>query len=282
MDWLKAKTLNAARPTTGTPVNALNSAHAIGGGADGTVTTTVDLAGVAGDAYTVEVIEGASDSLPLAATILAGVIEVTLGTDGGAQSTADIGAGADGTVTTTVDLAGSAGDAYTVEVVAGVGLNVPLSAALLVKAITVTLGTDGAGALDATKNTATLVAGVITALLGVTAAASGTGADPLTAAEGPTAFTGGGVGFALDPALNTATLVAGAITALAGVTAAASGTGADPITAAEGPHTFAGGLDGTVAEAYAYQQDANFFYVPIAQNTVAGKNWRRADLTVVY
>jgi hypothetical protein len=99
--------------------------------------------------------------------VLAGVIEVTLGTDGGAQSTADIGGGADGTVTTTVDLAGSAGDAYTVEVVAGVGLSVPLSAALLVKAITVTLGTDGAGALDPTLNTATLVAGVVTALPGV-------------------------------------------------------------------------------------------------------------------
>jgi drug/metabolite transporter (DMT)-like permease len=93
---------------------------------------------------------------------------------------------------------------------------------------------------------------------------------------------GSGVGFALDQTLNTASHVSAAVNALAGVTAAASGTGADPITAAEGPHTFAGGLDGTVAEAYAYQQDANFFYVPIAQNTVAGKNWRRADLTVVY
>jgi hypothetical protein len=111
------------------------------------------------------------------------------------SATAAIGAGVDGVVTTTVDAAGTAGNTWTIEVVAGVGLNVALSANTVGTDITVTLGTDGAGALDPTKNTATLVAGVITALALVTAAASGTGATPLAAPEGPTTFTGGlGIG----------------------------------------------------------------------------------------
>jgi uncharacterized phiE125 gp8 family phage protein len=55
----------------------------------------------------------------------------------------------------------------------------------------VTLGTDGAGALDPAKNTATLVAAAVAALAGVSAAASGTGVTPLTVASGPTALTGG-------------------------------------------------------------------------------------------
>lgn len=107
------------------------------------------------------------------------------------SATADIGAGDNGVVTTTVDTAGTDGNNYTIEVVEGVGNNVPLSAAIVGKAVTVTLGTDGAGDPDDTKNTATLVTAAIEALANVSASASGTGATPLTAAEGPTSFTGG-------------------------------------------------------------------------------------------
>jgi hypothetical protein len=74
--------------------------------------------------------------------------------------------------------------------VAGVGLDVALSAAISNGAITVTLGTDGAGAADDTKNTATLVAAVVDALAGVSATASGNGSGviPVTGAQ---AFTSG-------------------------------------------------------------------------------------------
>jgi hypothetical protein len=108
-----------------------------------------------------------------------------------ASATNSIGSGGNGVVTTTVTATGSAGNSYTMHVVAGVGNDVALSAALSGTAITVTLGTDSGGALDASKNTATLVAAAIDALANVTAVASGSGATAISAVSGPTAFTGG-------------------------------------------------------------------------------------------
>lgn len=107
------------------------------------------------------------------------------------SATADIGSGDNGTVTTTVDDYGTEGNDYTIEVVEGVGLNVDMGAILTDKAIVLTLGTDGAGALDATKNTATLIATEIDGLTGVSSEASGTGADSIGVAEAEQSFTGG-------------------------------------------------------------------------------------------
>lgn len=106
-------------------------------------------------------------------------------------ATADIGTGDNGTVTTTVDLGGTDGNNFTIEVEVAVGVDQALAAAIVGQAITVTLGTDGAGDPDDAKNTATLVAAAVDALADVSASASGTGNDPLTGAEGPTSFTGG-------------------------------------------------------------------------------------------
>lgn len=55
---------------------------AIGAGANGVVTTTVTAKGVAGNAYTIEVVEGAGISQALAAAIDGTAITVTLATDG--------------------------------------------------------------------------------------------------------------------------------------------------------------------------------------------------------
>jgi hypothetical protein len=104
-------------------------------------------------------------------------------------SSQTIGSGIDGTVTITADSVGDDANSLTIEVVEGSGLNVAMSATLTDSAIMVTLGTDGAGALDATKNFAVLVAVEIDALDGVNSVASG--ADPLTAAEAEQSFTGG-------------------------------------------------------------------------------------------
>jgi len=114
------------------------------------------------------------------------------------SSSADIGAGTDGTVTTSVDVKGVAGDAYSIEVVAGTGNNSPLDAAIVGTAITVTLATDGVGDPDDAANTATLIAAAIDALSGVSAVASGTGADPISTAEGPTDFDNGVDGTVAD------------------------------------------------------------------------------------
>jgi hypothetical protein len=81
------------------------------------------------------------------------------------------------TLTVTAAAAGFAGNNLQVALVTGAPtLDVTLAAAKSGNLITVTLGTDGAGVLDDTKNTGTLVAAVIDALDDVTCVTSGTGA----------------------------------------------------------------------------------------------------------
>lgn len=104
-------------------------------------------------------------------------------------ATAAIGGGADGTVNLTV-LGGAIGNSYTVEVTVPGG-TAPLTVTKVGTALTVALSVSG-GVPVPGENTATLVAAAINDLAGeISAVASGTGADPLTGAEGPTAFLGG-------------------------------------------------------------------------------------------
>ena len=84
-------------------------------------------------------------------------------------ATATIGSGGDGTVTITATTAGRAGEDYNVTI--EVASDDTLAATIDGKNITVSLANT-----TASKNTATLVAGVIDALTGIGAAASGTGA----------------------------------------------------------------------------------------------------------
>lgn len=111
--------------------------------------------------------------------------------DSGVSATGTIGAGANGVVTTTVTEKGTPGNSYRIRTVLGVGLDQALAAALNGTDITVTLGTDGAGAADATKNTATLIAAAVDALDGVTAVASGSGVTAISTAQGYNSFSGG-------------------------------------------------------------------------------------------
>jgi len=104
------------------------------------------------------------------------------------SATATIGSGADGTVTIAVP--GSAGNSYTVEVTVPAG-TAPLTITKAGSVLTVALSVSG-GVPVGVDNTATLVAAAVNALGGeVVATASGTGADPLPSAEGPTALSGG-------------------------------------------------------------------------------------------
>lgn len=102
-----------------------------------------------------------------------------------------IGSGDNGTVTVTYGFVGDEGNVYTIEVVEGTGADVDMTAVLTGTAIVVTLGTDSESALDATKNTATLVAAAIDELANLSAEASGTGETALAAAEAEASFTGG-------------------------------------------------------------------------------------------
>lgn len=121
------------------------------------------------------------------------------------SATIAIGSGDDGVVTVTYGGGvGTGGNDYSLEVVEGSGLDVDLTAELSGAKITVTLGTDGAGDLDATKNTATLIVGVIDAISGFSAVASGTGATALAVAIAEDNFSGGQYG---TPCMEVNTLV---------------------------------------------------------------------------
>lgn len=122
-----------------------------------------------------------------------GILSYIYHEDDTANATATIGSGANGEVTITADndLTGKTGNNATVEVTvpsSGTsGLSVSVTGDT---AITVQLAVNS-GVLDPAQNTATLVASAIDSLSDFSAVASGTGADSLSSAEGPTQFSGG-------------------------------------------------------------------------------------------
>jgi len=88
---------------------------------------------------------------------------------------------ANATLTVTAATAGWAGNALSIKAVVAGTIDAALAAAISANVITITLGTDGAGAADATKNTGTLVAAAVDALDEVACATSGTGAGVVAA-----------------------------------------------------------------------------------------------------
>lgn len=101
-----------------------------------------------------------------------------------------IGDGPDGKVTVTAAVKGAAGNDLDIIVSDAGADDCAMTASIAAGVITVTLGKTGA-ILDPTKNTASLVAAAIDSLTEVTAAATGTGNDPLVAAEASKDFAGG-------------------------------------------------------------------------------------------
>lgn len=111
--------------------------------------------------------------------------------DGLTNATVNIGSGPNGTVTVTAitALEGSAGNAWSIQVVVPggtSGLSVTTSGTTLIVNLAVSGGVPVGG-----SNTATLIAAAISAVTNFSAVASGTGASSISAASGPTAFTGG-------------------------------------------------------------------------------------------
>jgi hypothetical protein len=105
-------------------------------------------------------------------------------------ASATLGTGENGSVVITVDAAGAAGNDFTVAAALAGTADQALSAAINAGVIEVTLATDSEGASNDVANTATLVAAAVDALSGVSATASGTGAD-VVAEQATTSFTGG-------------------------------------------------------------------------------------------
>lgn len=265
---------------TDTPVNAVASTLTTElTGENNDLTYTAKTKGAAGDNISVAYVNPGTPNAELTVGVVGTAITVNLATDAGTAASADIGSGADGTVTTTVDAVGDAGNDYTIQVVVGEGNNIDLSAAIDGTAITVTLGTDDTGAVDNTKNTATLVADAINEIPGVTAAASGEGDAALTTAEGPTSFLGG-----IDPAITTtADDIITAIgededaDALVAVAKAAENSGAGVVTAM--PTTnLNNGADGTVGSQWEIRVDDSYIYIAADDNTVADANWKKVAI----
>jgi hypothetical protein len=203
----------------------------IGTGENGSVGIEVDAAGSAGNAFTVAVDATILTQRNLSAALTDTALMVTLATVGDEHAISYIGDGDDGTVYISVDAAGTNGNAFTVEVVAGVGaLDVSVTDGVVV--VTLAAGGSTASAIETKINTDH--AGILTAT------ASGTGLTNLTLAESVKSFTGGTN--ILSAVANTATLVAGAINdGTAGLTATASGTGGDSLTLSEVVKNFTGG-----------------------------------------
>lgn len=265
---------------TATPVNAEASTFTTSlTGTNNDLVFTAATKGVSGDDISVTYLNSLIPSNPLSVSVVGGNIIVDLETDAGGVASADIGGGANGMVTVAYEVAGAV-PATTVEVVFGSGNDVPLSANVVSNAITVTLGTDGAGDPDETKNTATLVADVISALANFTGTASGNGSTALTTPEGPTALTGG-----VDPAIVTiASDIVAEIEAtpeadaLVSVTNADGNDGTGLVTElAETP--LVNGVNGTAGEPGQIVYDASYCYICISAQTIADSNWRRASLS---
>ena len=159
------------------------------------IVLTATKAGLDGNNIYVALIDPAAPDATLSVTQEARIFDISLATDSGDAATVAIGAGANGTVTVTNGTAGTSGNLWDISVIAGSGNSQPMTAAIsganARKRIVVTLGTNGGGTADNTKNTATLIAAAIDALDGFTATASGTGAD-VVATQAAEAFTGGG------------------------------------------------------------------------------------------
>ncbi len=108
------------------------------------------------------------------------------------NATALIGAGANGTVQIEADgtYQGQAGNSFSVQVNVPATGTSPLTTTLVGNTVTVSLAVT-AGVLNNSLNTATLVAGSISALPNFTGTPSGTGADPIVSAQTKTNLTGG-------------------------------------------------------------------------------------------
>jgi hypothetical protein len=223
------------------------------------IAVEVDLAGKAGNDYTLEIVAGDSDGVELDVNEDDGVLTVTLATTDGDNAVATIGVYSDDGVPTPlieieVDEAGSDGNDYTVAVVAPTEGTSALNVALTGDDLVITLAVDD-GDANIAGNAASLIAAAIEAIddggqVFNATVAEGQDDTRIIASESEKNFAGGGENFELDVAKNTVTLVAGKInseegglfTATFDIGDAANVIGEDEI----GVYNFTGGFDGTI------------------------------------
>lgn len=209
---------------------------------EGKVTITAVPEGTYANDFEVVTVQAEGASADTEAAFTDGVLTITLGTDAGTAASADIGTGEHGVVTTTFKEVGVK-TGYAIEVSTQATVSAPLSVGWnsTAKKINLTLGTDGAGVPDATKNTATLIAAAINSNPQLTplftAVASGDGSGVFSAAIEAVAFAGG-----VDPVVDaTAADVVTEVDALTGFSAVVDSAGL--LEALVDPVAFSGGVD---------------------------------------
>jgi len=217
---------------------AVLDASAEGGGK---LTITADPAGAYANDYTVVTVAGEGASAETEAALTDGVLTLTLGTDAGAVSSAEIGTGTDGVVTITRKEVGD--EFYQVQVLLQTA-DKPLTAYMVDgNKLYVALGTDENGDPDATKNTAALIATKINNADEVKdlfiAAASGDGSGVFSEIIPGVSFEGGA-----DPVVDaTAADAKTAIEAIEGAPFTVVADVAGSINVLESPVAFTGGVD---------------------------------------
>lgn len=164
-----------------------------------------------GNLFSWRAVNGSGSDDALAVEIVGKDVLITLGTLAVVAAHVTVGSG-DAALTTTFNTVGTGGNAKTIAAVAGSGVDVPVSASYIGNALVVTLGTDGAGVADPTKNTATLVAAQIVTDVGTyfTAAAGGNGSG-VVAPFNATSLAGGISAGTPSNAKNTASQVEAAL-----------------------------------------------------------------------
>lgn len=208
----------------------------------GKVTITATPEGSYANEYEVAVVQGEGASAETEAVFEDGVLTITLGTDAGTAASAKIGSGANKEITITAKEVGVLGG-HSIEVALGSGNDLPLAVGINQETglITVTLGTDGTGAADATKNKASQIAAALNDNIYIkalfTAVADGDGTGVFSEAIAETDIEGG-----VDPVIDaTAAEVAAEVDALEGFSAVATVAGV--LEALAEPVAFSGGVD---------------------------------------
>lgn len=245
----------------------------------GKVTITAVPEGVYANDYEVVVVDGVGANADTEAAFADDTLTITLGTDAGTAAAASIGTGIDGVITITANDAGVL-EGYSIEVTPTTTPSSPMVAGFgaQTKKISVTLGTDEAGDLDATKNTALLIAQAINAITLInglfTAAASGNGSGVFSTEITATPIEGG-----VDPVVDaTAADVAAAVDDLTEFSAVVDSAGL--MEALEDPVAFTGGVDEVtpIAGGEYYVLDNNAAVVSLSgSNTYA---WFTATITL--
>jgi len=286
--YLKSAPVNAAAASLSTNLAGDNN----------DLVYTANVKGKAGNDISVAYVVPTVASSPLSVSVTGNAITVSLATTASvaaikATATTNL-SGDNNDLIFTAKTAGADGNDISIEYVLATGNDAALDCSVTGTAITVTLGTDGSGLLDATKNTASLVKTKIEAttaadaLVDVTLAAENTGEGAVTIMSALSLAGGADIDTdgILNDAANTGDLVKAAIeaspaaSALVSVADKAANDGSGSVVAMAATK-LTGGVDGTIwykGNGICYL-DASYIYVAYGTCTETESKFKKVALS---